>query len=460
PCYLKQGQNYFPYTNGFIKPYPALSAGSVNFSTQNARDDGKYVLAVENKDEKGNVIPGAAIKRDTKAKTEVMKVLGNNSLDLTDTSFPNMAIQTSMADESIGVDSMFAYRKFKFDGDIYNDPSISQWWSAFGENWLHKTINNHKAEHNGLYFLTKTLNSSVTQGSRVVLFGSNVGDLSDKDLAAIARNYYYAIMSDGNHNLQESPNSRIDEEFLATQLVPYALNGITNPQAYTKNMLTDYETYTDNSANRFVKLIKGLVKPMLDELGNVTGVLGLQNAYQSPVLGKLMVMFKQYQFYALLVLIVLVGIKFMKTTMDIFHVAALTAIVVGIMYVFVNIIPVYLPTVFNAVNNNWSKELAFSTLMVKAENYSDTYSDKTDSDGRVKMSTSSISLYKLTQMDVDALSNQLHLTKDEIYNGSAHQIDANSGLFVEGDVLKMNVDKLFLNNPIVGGYATAANGAL
>ena len=444
PTFVADKKPYFIYTNAFMKTYPSILSKGVYFQAPSGQDVGKYVLSMNvDGSDAGHITSGSGFNLTSPAKVGVEVIHGKTNLDHAMNRDANLSIQTQMHDFGSGVDSMVQFKNYKMQGGFLG-------FRGFTNN-----VGTSNTE-----FLTKTLATSYTQGSQSVLFDSDLSQLSDKDLAMIAKNYYYSVMADANYNLQKEPNGRLNEQLLAKDVIAESLNGLPNAMAYVKNYMKDYDNYVNDSSSRFVVFIKGLSKSLLDSFNTTTGVLGIKNSYQDPIFGKISTYAQQYMIYVLIVIGLLAVYKFMRLHADLLTTVVISAIAVGITYVFIYIVPVFVPTAFNMLNNNISKNLAYTSLMMKAESYGKVFQEHYDSSGRLIQATASINIYKLTDDDLDYVSTRIDVPKKDILGGNAYSLDKVSGLYVEGNVLKINLDKLFVNNPIVGRYAPNPYGGI
>lgn len=71
--------------------------------------------------------------------------------------------------------------------------------------------------------------------------------------------------------------------------------------------------------------------------------------------------------------------------------------------------------------------------------------------GVFSLSSSSINIYKLTDAEIEYICNSNGLDPNKIIGGGAYELDSNYGLFIEGDSLKINLDK-FLYTVTIQGY--------
>lgn len=443
PSFTAQNKSYYPYTVAFMKYYPNINVNDIYFRTLNDKSDGKFVIVVSQDKQSQELTPGDKYGVDTNAKFSIRQLSGNKSLDLFGKYDMDYKIQGSMRQYGEGDDYMIGFKQYKFKSGLWN---LGGFWDTKATEATGFANSDYEA------FLVKTLATSFSNDSMAVIFDSNLQDLSDKDIAMIANNYLWSILQDKDGNMSDQPNDRMNVKLLAQEVIPEALNGLNNPQAYTKNMLKDYDAYVDDSANRFSIFIMNICKPLLDTFGKTNGVLGLLNCYQDPIFGKIVSFGQTYMWYIMICIIILVIAKYMRMSVDILYALFVSLAAVALTWVFIYILPVMLPTSFNALNNIFAKDLSYTTLIMKAENYKEVYTDRYDKSGRLLMSTTSVNIFKLNDTQLEEVCDKLNITKAQALSGSSYAINPDAGVFLEGNVLKVNVDKLFRNNPITGKY--------
>lgn len=444
PTYISEAFNYYPYTVAFMNFYPTgVSSLSDKFHTTNPRDDGKYLLGTA----VNNPLTGTAPPPDMKPiiaqpyTTFSTKVKSNDKTSYL--GFGGTVIKQGMdfqmMDFGTGNISMFASK-------------------LFGGKDLMQTLTNgvfNKANDTNYYFIRENTSLSINS-TKTLSFPHKSSEDSGMAEILIAQNMYWSYTTDKNGSQSNKGNGRIDEEYFCTNVLVEALNGSPNVAAYVKNYITDYENFIKGSADRLSLSILYLCEPLIDSFSKMDGILGLKSSYQQPILGKILEFCDAYLIYLILALLIIIISKFMRKHYGLIYVMFSGAVTIVIFYCFVKVFPVYLPTVYNVVSNNLNTEIYYNTLMMKSEKYGDTYgkSGDTDKNGRLIMSTSSINLYKINNADLQDLSHNLGIEKTELVSGKAYLLDVTSGLFVEGNVLKMNIDKMFSSLPITGAYVT------
>ncbi|WP_394863455.1 hypothetical protein, partial [Paraclostridium bifermentans] len=229
---------------------------------------------------------------------------------------------------------------------------------------------------------------------------------------------------------------------------------------YTKNLIQNYDEKVEEATNMFTNIIRKLTKSVVSVCGNVNGVLGIKGAYSDYFLGRVMVYCRTYMPYLVAGGILLVMIRLMTRQISLFQAGIAGVIVVTTSIVFTVYIPIWLPTVFNVANNNLSRNLSYGTVLMKSENYQKVYSDNKDAKGNTLIETVSMNLAKLNNDDLDYVCGKYDISKDDLASGKGTVINYEAGIFLQGNILKCNVDKLFKNQPIVGSYVSDKKGGV
>lgn len=469
PALYNEGAEYYPYTVAFLKHYPGLDPNSKVFKTQNNMQTGKYCIVVEDsfldefirekkdkdedkdkdkdKDDESKIIPGSKLKADNDFKIYAREIQTENDVKIQSKKEIDLGLQTQMAEVGDDIDSMVIFRKLKFDGKFLNN-----------------LINNAKdaiRSVSGKYeaFMIKTLTASMSNDSLEILYASDTKNLTQRDLGLIAHNYYWGIMDDGTGNVSE-PNQKLNTETISQYMLPEALNGLSNAKSYIKHKVESYDSMKEDFFSAFKTMIKDFIKDIVDSFGEVRGVIGFRSAYQDPIFGSIMVFAKEYSVYLAVVIILITIFRFMSAKADLTSTAFYTAMVLIITFIYTSVVPIYIPMIMNFFNNNISRDLSYTALGYKAEAYEELYTQKEDESGRMEQLTTSLNLYKLNSDDLKALAKSMGLKPNQLIDGTVHAIDKDAGIYLEGNIIKVNLDKLFINYPITGKYVSNGKGGL
>lgn len=466
PALYNDGAEYYPYTVAFLKHYPSLDPNSKVFKTQNNMQNNKYCIVIEDsfleasmrenkiesldkKDKKDDskIIPGSRLKADNNFKIYAREIQTENDVKIQSKQEIDLGLQAQMAEFGDDIDSMVIFRKLKFDGKFLNN-----------------LINNAKDAIRsvaGKYeaFMIKTLTASMSNDSLEILYASDTKNLTQRDLGLIAHNYYWGIMDDGSGNVTE-PNEKLNTETISQYLLPEALNGLSNAKSYIKHKVESYDSMKNDFFSAFKTMIKDFIKDIVSSFGEVRGVIGFRSAYQDPIFGSIMVFAKEYTVYLALIIILITIFRFMSAKADLTSTVFYTAMVLIITFIYTSVVPIYIPMIMNFFNNNISRDLSYTALGYKAEAYEELYTQKEDESGRMDQLTTSLNLYKLNSDDLKALAKSMGLKPNNLVDGTVHAIDKDAGIYLEGNIIKVNLDKLFINYPITGKYVSNGKGGL
>ncbi|WP_394863794.1 hypothetical protein, partial [Paraclostridium bifermentans] len=235
PTLFNNNKTFYPYSLGFMKPYPNLKANENVFKVGKG-DQGKYVLSIERENEvddgskdkeaekKGKaketeVISGNNLKQGNDKEVSISEVSGDTNLALSRKFSTTQFIQANMRDMGSGKTSMLRFKHYKFKSD--------NWSKKITSDMVNNVTSSNMFTKECL--MAKVPADVISEGKSVVLFESDLKDLTDQDLGMIASNYYWGVMSDGDGNMT-SPNGNLNTTLFQKWIVPQALNGVTNTQ--------------------------------------------------------------------------------------------------------------------------------------------------------------------------------------------------------------------------------------
>lgn len=466
PTFYNEEQYYFPYTFAFMKSYPSLKLGTKVFESTNEKDEGKYILAINDNGE-GDDDKTEQEKEDEKATEQIsgIKLTDSNSYeiiarkidDMYGLSYDSQAkiklkLQATMKQMGDGKPTMLTFKHFEFDNK-------GGGWFGFGN--IISNFQNNSTSKNWLgsgteMIMVKDLQSTYSNQSKTVLFDTDLEDMQPQDLAIVASNFYWGIMADDQGNML-APNDKLNTELFAKEILPEALNGLQDAIGYVKNTF-DYEDMVADQFGRVTNLLQDIVASIIKAPASVRGVLGIESAYQNPIFGKLLVQYKTYLPLVSVLVIVLCIIRYMSSRSDLGQLAVVVISTLACGIFFTSVFPVYIPMVYNTATSGMSKNLGYTSLLMKSEDYDNLMQEKQNSKGEVELHTMSINLYKLSNEDLEYVCTKLNISPSEASSGKAFPLDAGAGLYLEGNIVKLNLDKLFGNLPIVGSYKPGNNG--
>lgn len=240
-------------------------------------------------------------------------------------------------------------------------------------------------------------------------------------------------------------NQRYERDYL-TSIFEEGYNGDANIAAFVKSSMDEYDSNLES--NSFTNTIKSICQKVVSTLGTTTGAVGLKNSYEDPIFGRFLYVAKGFIGIFFLIVGVVFLIKFNRRHANWFYCTTGVAFSVLLTYLLLEVIPLYLPIFLNGVINNVSDNIGYKTLDMKLEQYKNV-DDSSDPNG---VGTSSFNVYRLNDSQIDELSSQFKVSKENLVAGSRYIIDNESGLFVQGDCLKVDIDKFMATCSITGNH--------
>ena len=241
-------------------------------------------------------------------------------------------------------------------------------------------------------------------------------------------------------------NKRYDREYI-TNIFEEGYNGDANIAAFVKSSMQEYDSNLESSS--LTNTIKSITQKIVSTLGTTTGAIGLKNSYEDPIFGKFLYIAKGFVGVFFLIVGVVFLIKFNRKHANWFYCTTGVAFSILLTYLLLEVIPLYMPIFLNGVINNVSDNIGYKTLDMKLEQYKNVDEENTNNPG---FGTSSLNVYRLNDDQLDEISSQFKVSKENLVAGTRYIIDNESGLFVEGDCLKINVDKFMASSSIIGNH--------
>ncbi len=271
----------------------------------------------------------------------------------------------------------------------------------------------------------------------------------------IAQNMYWYFVHDtgtGQLGTASTANKNLRSDYIYENLLIEMLQGSEYVTAFEKNINID-NIILGEGENTQLSGAKNIANSLLSNIGEIDGVLGIVSADTNPVFGKLLKFFREYSIYIFCFFIVIFIFRYMRRG-DFLYIIVMSVLSGGFLYLFLFIIPTFVPFCYNAVGSMFTEKIVSDTLLYKAESYSATYAKASDSieQNNYDIQTVSITLYKLNEKQLREFSEKYNIAYDSFRYGDRIIIDPNIGLFLQGNSLKINVDVLLYNNPITGSY--------
>lgn len=448
---IQKGKNYYPYTVAFLSSYPGLST-SKNFSTTTTNPEGKFIFTLSY----GNSVTSTKDASDS-------KVVAGSGVDKTNTygvkSFKLSSDKSISSWSEVNYDKYLDCKTYGLDEDIDSLMEFKN-YSFNSGNWLKKP---GEALDNMCDWYVMTKNADIgTDGSAMSIFTADPSTLESKELGAILKNYYTMAMSDDKEELSTTPDARWDNKVIGDSVIVEVLNGLPNIEGFVNYRQASYDQIVKDSSNRFKVMWMGFTEDVMQGIYHIKGVVGIQNAFQSPALAKVVSYARAFMYFIIVGVLVGVAFMFMRQNYDLFQAGIACVAVVSICWVFVSVVPVYIPTAFNAtldlLTAHKSSDLGYITLMQHMEDYDTTYGKGSTNENLEVSNTTSINLYKYNKADLQKIAMDSGMDIENLLQGTPIIVDANAGIYIEGDTLKCSLDKLLYSNAIVGEYKPIGAG--
>ncbi|MGL4948771.1 MAG: hypothetical protein ACRC5M_00170, partial [Anaeroplasmataceae bacterium] len=427
----EKGTVYNPNTPAFMNYYPKTSLNNEYFSVSE-RDAGKYIMSSYGEYDNNSIGPSITNSTTTDSRKISKNKKGFSSLQMQDKTMPIDVSMFNGGSDKIDTMRSIDY-KFKW--------GITSLGSGSGN-----AITNSRT----LVPDTSALVHFDTPDGLFPLTG-NMSDPNYVQKAKYIALRMYESMSINEEGTYCNLNKRYDIDYLSDMFREGA-KGSQSISAFVKNSINDYN---DLDKSGFItRTVREWAQKVLDTIGQSTGVIGVKNAYQDPILGKFLYYSKEFKSLIFVLIALFFVIKFNRGRVNAVYAIVATAGCLVISYLLIVIIPVQLPVVINGVMNNVSDDLAYRALFMKEEKYSNPFGEKAglDSNGTFNLGTSSLNLYRLYPEDITEICRVMDLDESEVMSGTSVVLDGDSGLFIQGDLIKINTDRLMSSLSITGSY--------
>lgn len=431
--------SYYPYTATFMNHYPSVTvttSGNVNLS--NVNDVGKYILLAYD-----NVI---SAKRIT-------KVSNNNSISVSSAGGVScLGVYSECF--SVTQDNSQKYSMVQFEDVNPSFPGLYSTGFALGS-WFSNIgaiIAGHD-EYRVSYALTKTI---LSDGSGYSFFPCNPDtEISiSAPLVTSARRY----ISKSNESTGDKESTGvIDTETVVGSLIGQGVLGSDYTSALVKNFQVSYEALVSDQHNRLVVGLSQLATSLVDSIGTIDGVLAIKDPYENYFFNLIMVFIQEFYLVIAVALMIIVAIKFLKGNYNLIYVVFLGTVCACGFEVYTNFLPVALPQAYNFLVNDMVESISWNTVAHAMESYDTTYKNsgrKDPSTGEPMPYTATITLAHLSVHDMEKASFLTGTSMSDIKSGDIIYLDEGAGIYIQGNQIKMSMDKLFANNAMRGLYAS------
>lgn len=423
---------YNPYTVAFYNNYPQINPYSkkIDFYQPEEAVKGKYVM---------REVSGSRVRTNTGLPTDVLttpirmfQIQGTHNLKIFG-SFNGMSMIAKFYNE--GQDLMPTFLK-----------------SSLKQSGIQEGVSNLKGS--GPYLIPQPV---TFQDIPILPYDDNI-DEGSTGAQMIGRNmlWSYIATESGNSNVG---NGVLRENFIFENLILEGLGG--TPYASTYQKITGVSNQIEKPYGFVVSWITDWTRSMLEK-SNTDGILGMKTRYEIPIFGKIYRAFSDYAAYIITVLFVLFVISYLKKSYSLVAVGMYTMFSAALVYIFLSIVPVYIPIVYNSIVNDFGRKTGYDIVLTGSEVYEKSYGQATEKDksGRYLNRLGSINLYRMNNADMDMVANNLSVNKRDFMGGDVYEIDSVNSIYIEGDYIKTNLDTLFANNPVRGMYRETEDGIM
>lgn len=424
--YAEIQEGYYPYNAAFCNHYPALrlNASNGSMSAIKSSDVDKMVL---NQDIGfASVSTIADIRKDG-------TMVCHRQYDL-----PGMNIQPfSFAPSSDDQEIISMFRM-----GISTDT---------GEHWYQvRTLNtlalyvlpNYRMSTAGLPFFPMQMDNSDVLDSYL--------SVSAPAVTSCIRHITTTKESDGRADA-----GKVNVDLWMYDMVGQAMLGNQYAEQMAKNLKLDYDELVADQYGRFTIFFKDIVTSFADTVGHIDGVLAMKDGYGNGFFNTIMSFVQEFYLILCVALVIVVAVKFLKGKFSVVYVAMVGCLTIAAFQVYAVWMPTAIPALYNMAVNDIVEDITWSTVTVQAEQYNNTYfkSGRVDSvTGKPRPYTATITLYKLTQAEMEQIAQGAGVDVAEIRRGDVVYIDQKAGIFVQGDQMKMSLDALLANNTMRGLY--------
>ena len=458
PCILNDKVAYNPNTASFMNSYPKSSLISSDFSI-NDRDSSKYIITMEQKTHDKVMV--SAFGEDT----DIYKDFGQNEngptvmCDIPSYAYILSDNKTAIKTTTLSITPM-PLEMTLFDDGSEKVQTIKAIKYKFKESSILSgakgAFSNERTEIE--YTMMPDSNRMMPFGTPKALFPlTDNSDPSFNEVCAYLGGKYFDDITMGKDGTRVDGNDRINVK-LMTDMFKCEFNGTANTATLIKNIKEEYSDLTElNTVN---KILSSLAQKVLDTVGGVSGVIGMRNAYQDGIWGTILNYTRKFMPFILIIVIVYFLTNFIRKRCNFISSMAFITLGLGVAYVSTQVLPIYMPVFLNGAISAFSDEVCYKSLFMRQEQYINPYNIRAgySDTGNFSYSKSSINLYRFHDADLVNVANRYNTTEENLKSGKAVVLDDNSGLFIEGDILKMNLDRMFNGLIIQGSYSSNGVG--
>lgn len=424
PLLYNDGVAYNPYSVAFMNSYPANIRNSAYYMLSSKSDVGKYCLFLDTpSDNEEAAIYGYNNDEDD----SYTLVDGDYEFALLNSTTGVKSTQTLLSKPMYGRfihgnferDTTFHLQKYLFCHNIDRKSDLSTYIPLI--------------ENVGIY----------ADGSAVFPYDYTMD--TDGEISAVIANNMYQYLTTNFTTKEIGNTGKLHDNWILHYILISGFEGTADISSYKNNLDITYDSYADSSTSRVLAQIVSFSEKLISSISSVSGVLGLKNSYEDPLLGKIVTVIRDYWLVFYIVFLFVVLIAIMRAKKDLLQSAFLIIACSAAAYAFVYFVPVYLPMFYNVAVNNLSDRVSYDILLQNSEYNAGTADNivDVDDDGALKYNTGSITLYRMPSAQLEQYYENLGISLRDATGGKSFVIDQYSGFFLEGDSLKTSTDVLF-----------------
>lgn len=429
---------YYPYTAAFMNHYPS---GRIN-------EDGNLEVTIDVDKDKYILVGNTGNLFAVKIKNTTGK---SHTKDSDDNDSEDVKVYLSKGGSSVCANIIAS--SFRVKNDPGEDLSILQ--AATGRTFI----------DNWTPWDSKNFSNFITKGIAYNSEGINFFplELVDQDLmesylnlaGPVKLSAMRFLSSDAVGNDTMKPNSCFRSQHFIENMLGEGLLGTQYSATLVKNYQISYDDLVDDTGNRFLKFFVQITDSAIEHLGKIDGVLSIKGPYENSFFNMIYLFIQEFYMLIAVALVIIVASKFLRGHYNFLYVCFIGLLTVAGFQVYANILPTLLPSIYGFVVNDVIEDVVWDTVAYKAECYDEVYRDSQRIDvtsGNPKPYSATITLYKLSAGEMESVAGQVGVSYEEIKKGNAVYLDANAGIYVQGDCINMTIDRLFAVNSIRGLY--------
>lgn len=277
----------------------------------------------------------------------------------------------------------------------------------------------------------------------------------------VVQSYYSTIVTNEDGSEANIANDRLNPKSLYNLMIE-VFNGKQSVYGYEKGVYNSIADKEQVGGLSFItNWLKWLTNTVVDAIGSAPGMLGLRSATQDRIMGTFLYYVRSMLPWLVLIIVIVFLAMYSLGKDNFTFMIAKGALAIIVTIASIYVIPKYLSGITNYAINNGSNNLAFDSLKLRQEmmidksNVTASYSDF----GRFGFATSSITLYAFTEDQLKDVCDMYDVEYLKISSGGSFVIDDGSGLFVQGDKLKINLDRMMNISAITTNISSVSNAS-